>query len=278
MCGFPLAHLDKYLKVLVQEEKRFVALCEEFPVYSDNNVKEFERRIARVVTPGTLIDESFLNPLENNYLLAISPGGEVDEVAQKVGLAWIDVSTGEFFSKQSKLENVPDELARIAPREVVLDDSFQGQPGHAIFETFADSNCLISYAPVPPRGTVSDPESNIDDGPALDTVLTQESIAIELLTEFLRQNLLDHMPRLDSPLREISQDRMQIDLHTIQGLEIRGNSAYEGGSKGSLLSVIKRTNTSGGTRLLARWLCEFHVLELIPIFFDLIMQVLQVHP
>ncbi|PPQ69068.1 hypothetical protein CVT25_004244 [Psilocybe cyanescens] len=295
MCGFPILHIDKHLKTLVQQEKRFVALCEEFPVQTSPklNVKEFERRIARIVTPGTLIDESFLNPLENNYLLAISPVTEPADCATlpEVGLAWIDVSTGEFFSKQCKLENVPDELARLAPREIVLEDSLCKKANHPIFSAFTEGSFLISYTtppdlaadhtdlapnsvePASPSPHLATLESlhTADKGivllqlndsqhlsapPAEPTpAAIRESTAVNLLTKYLQDNLLEHMPRLDAPLHESAHDRMQIDLHTIQGLEIR-ESGLEGSSKGSLLSVIKRTTTSGGARLLARWLCS----------------------
>src|SRR5271168_3644208 len=136
MCGFPLMHLDRHLKTLVQHEKRFVAMCEEFPRHSNPEIKEFDRRVSRVITPGTLIDESFLNPLENNYLVAISPSIQ-DDVKSPVGLAWIDVSTGGFFSETCSLESLQDELARLAPREIVLDNVFKTLGNHPFFTSLA---------------------------------------------------------------------------------------------------------------------------------------------
>ncbi|KAF8973763.1 muts domain V-domain-containing protein [Flammula alnicola] len=288
---------ERHLKTLVQQEKRFVAMCEEFPRHSTTNVKEFDRRITRIITPGTLIDESFLNPFDNNYLLAINPSKDYDTATEPVGLAWIDVSTGEFFSKQCTLDNVQDELARIGPREVVLDKSFRTTPNHPLFGILAENGCLVSYitrkiseesidvasrssqnpSSILPAGLLSDletatkehaPFTDIDSQSKMiqtrlsmqllrgtESLTTQESLAIQLLTSFLQENLLEHMPLLDAPVQEGSQQLMQIDSHTIQGLEIR-ESHYEGSSKGSLLSVVKRTLTSGGARLLARWLCS----------------------
>lgn len=154
MCGFPLMHLDKYLKVLVQQNKRFVALCEEFPRYSEGGVKEFERRVVRIVTPGTLIDEPFLNPYENNYLLAVSTTNDVTPQGS-IGLAWMDVSTGEFFSELSTCERFSDELARINPREVVLDDKLRSASGHPILLALSEENACVSYIkPSPATNTV----------------------------------------------------------------------------------------------------------------------------
>ena len=285
MCGFPLIHLDRHLKTLVQHEKRFVAMCEEFPRYTNSGTKEFDRRVSRIITPGTLIDESFLNPLENNYLVAISLSKQND-VKSPVGLAWIDVSTGEFFSERCTLESLQDELARLAPREIVLDNVFKTLRNHPIFTSLSeDSSCLIAY---PSSTRIANPDKgenatttplsikslNEDDPTDLDSNVKQyianlmdhmdyaeslapeEASAISLLTAYLEETMLEHMPLLTSPLREGVQERMHIDAHTIKGLEIR-ESVYDGGTKGSLLSVLKRTVTNGGTRLLARWLCKF---------------------
>jgi DNA mismatch repair ATPase MutS len=266
MCGFPLMHLDKHLKVLVQQEKRFVAMCEEFPRLSTSNVKEFDRRISRIITPGTLIDESFLNPCDNNYVLAVIPAETSDDMAKPVGLAWMDVSTGEFFSKQCTLENLQDELARIGPREVVLNKSLKAS-AHPILSMLKENGCPVSYFALEASGTSADAISESSSYPPNLSEIKQKNIvdneslpaeelsAIQLLTKFLRANLLEHMPILDSPVHEASRQLMQIDSHTIQALEIREND-YEAGVRGSLISVVRRTITSGGARLLARWMCE----------------------
>ena len=272
MCGFPLLHLDKYLKILVQGEKRFVAMCEEFPRDPHLGAKGgFDRRVVRIVTPGTLIDEPFLNPYENNYLLAISQpvrglASAQTVSSEHVGLAWIDVSTGEFFTKVTSVDGLRDELVRIGPREVVLrkeSEADQDNPIKAVIdeETLFVSHCsapLTAKLPVPsclPDRT-DDVTSHLKSGsPTASAISEPEATAIALLTAFLQANLLEHMPVLSSPSREMTSGRMKIDSHTIKALEIReglGNN----GATGSLLSVVKRTVTSGGTRLLARWLCE----------------------
>ncbi|KAF8807596.1 hypothetical protein BYT27DRAFT_7223410 [Phlegmacium glaucopus] len=286
MCGFPIIHLDRHLKTLVQHEKRFVAMCEEFPRYTKSGFKEFDRRVSRVITPGTLIDESFLNPLENNYLVAISLSRQYN-VKDPVGLAWIDVSTGEFFSEKCTLENLQDELARLAPQEIVLDNVFKTLENHPFFTFLGEGRCLISYTSMhtvnPEKREDATMASSLDSLPIKDlneggptsldstsvkqyianltnrvdagSLAPEETSAINLLTAYLEETMLEHMPLLTSPSREGMQEHMQIDAHTIKGLEIR-ESVYDGGTKGSLLSVVKRTVTNGGTRLLARWLCS----------------------
>ena len=255
MCGFPLMHIDKHLKVLVQEHKRFVAMCEEFPRFT-HGAKEFDRRVSRIITPGTLIDEPFLNPFENNYLLAISVPSNVDPVSglnSSLGLAWTDVSTGEFYSRQCLLESLQDELARIAPREVILTNDFKSTPEHPVVKALVEEGSFVSFVAFPhthdiPRRVECDHSHNVG-------FASQNLSAEELLGAYLRANLLEHMPTLPSPSHETALNRMQIDSHTIKALEIR-EGVYQGGSKGTLLGVIKRTTTSGGARLLARWLCK----------------------
>ncbi|OSX67715.1 hypothetical protein POSPLADRAFT_1129366 [Postia placenta MAD-698-R-SB12] len=272
MCGFPLMHLDKYLKILVQNHKRFVALCEEFPRSPHLGPKGgFDRRVVRIVTPGTLIDEPFLNPYENNYLLAIvdpeSPAQQGPESAtDRLGLAWTDVSTGELFTKTIPIGSLRDELARISPREVVLDEGSNKDRSHPVYQATMEEDCFVSfYSPSTDAiqytpTLVSSIDTGTDDvtapseqsGIALSNL---ENDAITLLTAFMQANLLEHMPRLSLPSRESTKGRMQIDAHTIKALEIREGYS-DGGSTGSLISAIKRTVTSSGTRLLVRWLCS----------------------
>lgn len=325
MCGFPLIHLDKHLKVLVQQQKRFVAMCEEFPRYSNSGVKEFDRRVVRIITPGTLIDEPFLNQYENNYLLAISyPALNERDREQAtnnlVGLAWIDVSTGEFFSKPSTYECLRDDLTRIGPQEVVVDKRLQLEVTHPICRALTEEGLFVSFITPPETVTCYHPSdgqegediyleeparTRIEDGAAemdmatgtpisqvaaegvskintsevpiapppsniqsctddlidrhqhtpFPTFTPHETSAINLLATYLNANLLEHMPTLSLPNREGTDGRMQIDSHTIKALEIR-EGVGERGTKGSLLSVIKRTITGSGTRLLTRWLCK----------------------
>ncbi|TCD67520.1 DNA mismatch repair ATPase msh1 [Steccherinum ochraceum] len=268
MCGFPLMHLDKYLKVLVQQQQRFVAICEEFmrdPVLGPKG--GFDRRVTRIVTPGTLIDEPFLNPYENNYLLAVSLDGHSSR--DFVGLAWIDVSTGDLLTQHIPFCELRDHLVRINPREIVLDEAYRETQEQSLFKALSEENFLISYcspsSSVPNRPTLP-LAAHIDDDDVTfhtsqleskaQTLTETEAQAMHILTCYLKNNLLEHMPLLTSPRREAAQARMQIDAHTIKALEIRETMA-EGGTSGSLFSVIKRTVTSSGTRLLTRWLCKY---------------------
>ncbi|KAJ8494922.1 hypothetical protein ONZ51_g2034 [Trametes cubensis] len=280
MCGFPLMHLNKYLKVLVQEHNRFVAMCEEFARDPTLGAKGgFDRRVVRIVTPGTLIDEPFLVPYENNYLLSVVPAPPPEWVEVKhavspklpIGLAWIDVSTGEFYTKSTVFSSLKDELVRISPKEVVLDQRLSKDGAQHVRNAIVEEGFFVSsftYPEEPPTDdvisvTTSATQASPDDLTSIqlkDGLLPvplseEETKAVELLTAFMHTNLMEHMPTLSSPTREVSSGRMQIDSQTVKSLEIR-EGLRDGGTTGSLLSVIKRTVTTSGTRLLARWLCS----------------------
>ncbi|CAE7133039.1 unnamed protein product [Rhizoctonia solani] len=282
MAGFPLSHLDRHLKTLVQTEKRFVALCEEFrkPGAPPGPRRKFapspfERRVVRIVTPGTLIDESFVNPYDNNYVCAIVPGGEgLDDI----GIAWMDVATGEFFTQLSNLTQLRDDLARINPREIVLDKFLKHpkQADHPIHGALAGNSISVAYcdadkelktaslemghSPVIVDNitniSVSDAASelDLDDETTTPVFSFAETLAIRLIGAFLHANLRENMPTLTAPVRFQEDARMHIDAHTVRALEIQKGSQGES-SIGSLLSVVKRTVTSSGSRLLSRWLC-----------------------
>lgn len=274
-------HLDKHMKTLIQHHKRFVAMCEEFPKFV-SGARYFERRVVRIITPGTLIDESFLNPYENNYLLAIHSDADLNDTSgagssalNRIGLAWIDISTGDFLSKLSSLDMLRDDLVRINPREIVLDHQFQGLSSHPVRTILDEEDSFVSYAHLPTAAkkpplneehlntghdaTASDDITEQTDSNSTTPSIIytpQEENALNLVTAYLHANLLENMPTLNLPNREGNDGRMRIDAHTIKALEIR-ESMREGGVKGSLLSTVKRTVTSSGSRLLGRWLCMY---------------------
>ncbi|KAG9098321.1 DNA mismatch repair ATPase msh1 [Ceratobasidium sp. 370] len=286
MAGFPLAHLDRHLKTLVQTEKRFVALCEEFrkpnaplPIPGARKrgyaASPFERRVVRVVTPGTLIDESFVNPYDNNYVCAVV---STNANSTDIGIAWMDVATGEFFTQLSDPAQLADDLARISAREIVLDKSLEGpeHADHPIRKGLAEGSTSVAYcdtkdepttAPLPllspPPSTdnitavsASDAAAEIDSEQSTSRpVFTPaETLAIQLISSFLQANLRESMPTLEAPVRVQEDARMHIDAHTVRALEIQKGAQGETNT-GSLLSVVRRTVTSSGSRLLSRWLC-----------------------
>jgi DNA mismatch repair ATPase MutS len=260
MSGFPLSQLEKHLKVLIQGHQRCVALCEEFKQPHGG----FERRVTRVLTPGTLIDEAFLNPYENNYVLSVDCSVDATKKDAPIGLAWMDVSTGEFFSQQSTLGTLHDDIVRIAPKEIVLNENLRGAVDHPIRKQVEEEPSIYvsfsAHSKEEPQVAINLPEKSNTDDVTPSSMTTrdysrEETVAISQLTKFLAENLLEHMPAVLKPLKLGMEERMQIDAHTIKSLEIKVG-LREGGTTGTLLSSINRTITTSGSRLLSRWICS----------------------
>lgn len=285
--GFPITQLDKYLKILVQDLGNTVVLVEEVGEADANALPSDlkPRRVGRVVTPGTLVDESWLNGSESRYLLALAIGLETamkrdgTDKALPISLAYTDASTGEFFSKDTDLEQMEDELARVAPREVVLDASLKERWDDAHRES-NDSGldrligllqvlgAHVSFAD-PVQAPILEGLSPLPSAAGTRAETTLETIAISLLRHHLQYALRDSMPGLpDRPSRQLASSQMQIDAATLAALEIRhairpgglvevpsyGRESTLLSARGTLLSVLSQTMTAPGHRLLIRTL------------------------
>ncbi|KAJ7372929.1 MutS protein 1 [Desmophyllum pertusum] len=109
MAGFPVRSLDSWLTTLVQQGFQ-LAICPQFPDKTPAKSRLLHREVIRLVTPGTLLDP--LKP-DANYLMSIAQGPD-----SSLGLAWLDVSTGDFHLGVSSLANVEEDLSRVNPAEV----------------------------------------------------------------------------------------------------------------------------------------------------------------
>jgi DNA mismatch repair ATPase MutS len=239
------------------------------------------RKVGRVVTPGTLLDESWLNGSESRYLLALAIGSKSSNVEETsklpISLAYTDASTGEFFSNDSNMGQIEDELARVAPREVVLDSSLRDRWETGKGSQSGDSDDLLDLLRVlGVHVSFADPVhapllEGLSPLPSTSTAgsASLESRAITLLRHHLQYALRDSMPSLpNEPQRQLASSHMQIDAATLAALEIRhairpgglvelsgyGRSSTLLSARGTLLSVISQTVTAPGHRLLIRTL------------------------
>jgi len=254
MAGFPFPVLDRFLKVLVQDHGKFVAVCEEYPNPEKGGLL-FDRRITRVVTPGTLIDEHFMDPSESHYLLAVATGNDGE-----VGLAWLDLSTGDFFTQETTIGGVRTDVARIGPKEVVLlgaGDLSARESG--LEEVFRRDQYFITTHSVDVGvilREVKDWKDMIETKISKDTMKEMKDIEVRagnILLDYTQTRLPGMAMRLQPPVRKTMTDAMIIDSATMRGLEITRTSR-DGLAKGALLSTIKKTTTQSGSRLLANWI------------------------
>ncbi|CAG8474330.1 14117_t:CDS:10 [Cetraspora pellucida] len=252
--GFPVQHLDRYLATLVNVHGLPVAICEEFLNDEVNEDKlKFKRRITRIITPGTLIDESFLPYDQNNFLLALS----LDEKTNLVGLAWIDITTGLFFMQRSNLESISGDLMRIRPSEIVLCDNYHNVENHDIWQYVDSRKYIISYEPSNSFNSKLSQSWTYDSQVDYDInqmFSSDELKASAALLSYINKNLVGRTLKIQSPISINLNDTMIIDATTLRSLEIT-ISMRDNTKRGSLLHAIRRTKTASGARTLDRWLC-----------------------
>lgn len=257
------------MKILVQDYGRYVAVSEEYENPEKGGLM-WDRRVSRIITPGTLIDEKFMNPYENNFLLAVAspPLASLSSpLDAEVGLAWLDLSTGDFFTQESTVGMLNGDISRIGPREVVLRPALSTRLGSGeqkdISEGLKKDGYFITYHPVATALGDSIPPASIADwGQMLETPVPQNTIlsmtvqeieAGNLLLDYVQARLPGMNMKLQPPIRKCVDDTMLIDANSMRGLEIK-TTLRDGLLTGSLLHTVKRTVTKSGARLLASWL------------------------
>jgi DNA mismatch repair ATPase MutS len=262
---------------------KHVAISDEFlndVMSKTKGEPQYTRRVSRIVTPGTLIDEHFMDPWQNNYLLSIhvdpevldkekavkqSPGSSsvasvLNLPRTEVGLAWIDLSSGDFLTQGTDIASLPSAVARIKPREIVLDSIFQEAEHSRIVAILQEDGHIITFQdPSEHTLTVQDWIPMLEDVVAdFDTAnfTPSEVAAGGSLLHYVKHQLLGSRTRLQAPVRHQADEHMSIDKNSLRALEIRStirDATYEG----SLLHSLKNTVTKSGTRLLTQRLCEY---------------------
>ena len=249
MCGVPVHAAESYLSRLIRKGIR-VAVCEqtEDPAEAKKRgAKSVVRReVVRVVTPGTITEDALLDARRHNYLAAVAEAGGT------LGLAWLDVSTGAFFSQPVDQSGLAAALARIEPGELLMPERLSGQPEfYDICADFRDTLAVQS-------------DSSFDSTAGrrrLEEIFAVR--ALDAFGDFGRAELAacggivayvdltqkGKLPRLQPPRRMSGGEAMEIDAATRRNLEMV--RTMNGARDGSLLSVIDRTVTGAGGRLLS---------------------------
>ena len=248
MCGVPVHSAEGYLLALIRKGFR-VAIAEQMedPAQAKKRGSKsvVARDVVRLVTPGTLTEESLLEARRHNFLAAWS------EVRDEAALAWVDISTGEFRVIACPMVRLAPELARLAPREVLVSETKEADCAGTVSESGAALTPLS-------RGSFDSAGAErrlaaLFDVAALDAFGTfdrAEVSAMGAIVEYLDLTQRGKLPLLRPPIKEVPGGSVQIDASTRRNLEI--TQALSGGREGSLIAAIDRTVTAGGGRLLER--------------------------
>ncbi len=250
MCGVPVHAADAYLERLIRKGFR-VAVCEQVEDPAEakkRGAKSVVRRdVIRLVTPGTLTEDTLLDARRHNYLAALA------EVRGAYALAWVDVSTGAFGVAAPDRAALPAALARLDPGEILVADRLIENP--ALYEMFGAWKSRLTPLPAV-RFDSDNARRRLEDHygvAALDgfgAFGRAEMAACGALVDYIALTQKGHMPRLAAPRREEDGAAMEIDPATRRNLEL--SETLAGRREGSLLAVIDRTVTGAGGRLLAR--------------------------
>ena len=248
MCGVPVHAAEAYLEKLIRKGFR-VAVCEQMEdpelARKRGSKGPVKREVIRLVTPGTLTEDSLLDSRTPSVLAAIGRSGG------SLALAWADISTGDFGVETAAHETLAQALSRLAPREVLAPDAL-----------FADERTASTLKELGPKLTLR-PSAYFDSQSAERALKTLYGVAVldglgqfpraELsaagsLVSYLELTQKGKFPALKPLKREADVGRMAIDPATRRNLEL--TETLGGERRGSLLSVIDCTVTAAGARLL----------------------------
>jgi len=241
MCGVPVHSAEAYLMRLIRAGHR-VAIAEQIEPPAEAKKRGAKsvvaRAIVRVVTPGTLTEDTLLDARACNYLAAVAP------FAGTAGVAWCDVSTGAFRTLSTTPDGLGAELARIAPAEVVAPEGWAGAGwvGEATFRPSADFDSRAANQRLCDRFGVA----------TLDGFghLAREAVAAAgALLAYLEATAAGALPLLTPPVPSPPGGIMAIDAATRSSLEISRSAL--GARAGSLLDAVDLTVTGPGARMLA---------------------------
>ncbi|HUD88991.1 MAG TPA: DNA mismatch repair protein MutS, partial [Xanthobacteraceae bacterium] len=254
MCGVPIERADEYLHRLIALGHR-VAVCEQLEDPAEarkRGAKSVVRRdVVRLVTPGTLTEDSLLDARRNNYLLALARS-RVSSSEDRLALAWIDISTGEFRVAECDRAGLAAEIARIEPGEIVVSDAL-----------YADAELAPYLRTLPALTPLT---RDVFDGATAERRLAAffgvattasfgafsriELTATAAAVTYIERTQIGKRPPLSPPTREAAGATLAIDQATRSNLELIRTLGGE--RRGSLLAAIDRTVTAAGSRLLAQ--------------------------
>ena len=249
MCGVPVHAAQTYLSRLIRKGFR-VAVCEQTEDPAEAKKRGAKsvvaREVVRIVTPGTITEDALLDGARHNFLAALT------DAQGAFGLAWLDISTGAFLVQPVQTQGIGAALARIDPGEILVPDRLlQNANLFDIFHYWKD-------ALVPVASNKFDSEAArrrlevVYGVAALDgfgAFGRAEIAACGGLVDYVELTQKGRLPRLDSPRRQASGAVLEIDAATRRNLELSRTLAGE--KSGTLLSVIDKTVTGAGGRLLA---------------------------
>ena len=242
MCGIPYHAANNYIVRLLNAGKK-IGICEQTSTVMDKNTKLFERKVIRVITPGTLMEDTLLDANQSNYLVSVM------SLPTGWAMACVEVSTGEFWINQNdkdiSLTNLAAALAAVNPSEIIADKDTLLQLKTKIV---LPANLTLTEQPAF-DGDYTLPEN----WPALSAWGSKRSaLACALLIMRYLNVTEPSFKRVLVPSYRELKKCLQIDENAVASLELV--KSQEGNRKGSLWALLDKTKTAVGSRKLKEWI------------------------
>lgn len=252
MCGVPFHAYESYLAKLIKCGYK-VAICEQMEDPAEakkRGSKSVVRRdVIRLVTSGTVTEDALLDARKNNYLLCVS------KVASTMGFAWIDLSTGVFYTKEIKFMPAKESvtlssmLSWLVPSEILIaDNAVQNSELFHLLNEYKEKLTILPQVRFHPQNAQKRVLEfyNVQTLDAFGSFGKAEITAAGVLLDYVESTQKGKMPRIAPPVKVLDNQYMEIDASTRHNLDLVGPS-----QDNSLLSVIDRTVTGPGARMLA---------------------------
>ena len=254
MCGVPFHAYETYLARLMKLGYK-VAICEQMETPEEAKKRGYKavvrRDVVRLVTPGTVTEDTLLDAKRNNFIASLYVR------ASGIGLAWLDISTGAFYTELLSSGNMAPEvlistaLARLNPVELIIEDKLLENPNFfSLFSEYRDKLSVLAEA----LFNFESANNTLIKAFKVQTVQSfgdfskAEIIAAGVLLDYVENTQKGHLPRLSVPQKLLGKDIVEIDAPTRRSLELISPTT-EGGY--SLLKIMDKTVTGIGGRLLA---------------------------
>lgn len=252
MCGVPYHAIESYLHKLVEEGYK-VAICEQLESPAEAKKRGYKaivkRDVVRIITQGTITEESILNSANPHYLISVIIKSD------RCAISYLDISTSEFGVLETDLSNLASQIFSLSPKEILISDNIQSN--NNLHEVFAPYRSKLVYQ-VDSYFAYNKCKKSIED---FYNILTTDSIgemsdinicATGAVLEYVRLTQKNNLPELPFPQIIDTNDLLVIDSSTRRNLEI--TASLNGGYKNSLLAAINHTITKQGSRLLYQYL------------------------
>ncbi len=244
MAGVPYASVDQYLVRLVNQGIS-VGVCEQLGVPGKGLM---ERKLSRIITPGTLTDENLLSERAESSLLAVNPSRK----GAKIGLAWLVLSSGTFKTKEIASDELLNEISRISPSEILIPDRYRAEAENLGLTQTATALPDWHFDAVRAEKTIKDQfsVSTLEPFGIQDHELLISAAGVVL--EYALQTQGTELPHVTSLVLETDNQHVNLDAATRRNLEIV--SSLRGNQSNTLFSVVDHCRTSMGSRRLLSWL------------------------